>query len=283
MKNIVASLASNQRMCHDHDPPVAPAGRPRAPVACAVAARGGRVDALLGLVDCGDVTRLIMKRKETDIAASIIAWLEAQEWETYKEVMAFHSGQRADIVATKGNLIWVIETKTTLTFEVISQALGWKGFAHFISIGLPERLSKSSGRTLAESFVHDCRLGIIIVGKNHVHSKPPPINREIFMIDYMRRGLIPQRKSSIAGNANHDYYTPWRETCERLAKVVKANPGISMKDAVTELKHHHYCSDATAIASLRQWLRAGKLKGIEGRIEAGKLKLYPSESQCLEH
>ena len=67
-----------------------------------------------------------MSKCEVDIAALIISWLEEQEWETYKEVQIFSYGRRADIVGVKGKLIWVVETKTTLTFEVIAQALGWK-------------------------------------------------------------------------------------------------------------------------------------------------------------
>jgi len=217
-----------------------------------------------------------MSKCEVDIAALIISWLEEQEWETYKEVQISSYGRRADIVGVKGKLIWVVETKTTLTFEVIAQALGWKGYAHFISIGIPELTTKrSNGRMLAERFIGDCGLGILTVGKNWVNTKSPNLHRDTFMIDHMRDSLHPKCKESVAGNAHGHYHTPWRETCERLAKVVSANPGITMTEAVKMLKHHHYCSDATAISSLHQWLRLGKIKGIKRRKEGKQLKLYP--------
>ena len=221
-----------------------------------------------------------LKQKETDIAATIVSWLEAQEWETYKEVQVFRYGTVADIVAVKGRLIWVIETKLTLTFEVIAQAIGWRGYAHFVSIGIPvTKRYHNKGRHLAEQVCEDYGLGIISVDGQYISSdESPRLDRKTFMIQYIRDSLTPEQKASVAGSAGSNHWTPWKTTCRDLLKVVTKTPGITMKDAVSELKQHHYASDATAIGSLRQWINLNKIKGIEGRVEKGKLRLYPNET-----
>ncbi len=74
---------------------------------------------------------------EAELAAGIVAWLQDRDWQVYQEVRPGYSGPRADIVATHGPVIWVVETKTSLSMELVGQALRWKPYANKVSIGIP--------------------------------------------------------------------------------------------------------------------------------------------------
>lgn len=39
--------------------------------------------------------------------------------------------------------------------------------------------------------------------------------------------------------------------------------------------NHHYTSAASARSSIRKWVELKKVPGVEGRVEGGKLHLYP--------
>ncbi len=56
---------------------------------------------------------------EADIAKKAIAWLESQGWECYQEVPV--ASGRADIVAVRMSLVWIVETKIALTPELVMQ------------------------------------------------------------------------------------------------------------------------------------------------------------------
>ena len=75
-------------------------------------------------------------KSEAEVAAKVIEWLEGHGWETYKEV-DLSGGGVADIVATKDKVIWIVETKTTLSTKLASQAYDRLPYAHYVSIASP--------------------------------------------------------------------------------------------------------------------------------------------------
>lgn len=56
---------------------------------------------------------------EADIAAAAIKWLTEQGFDCYSEVPC-HGG-RADIVAVRHSVIWIVETKTGLSADLCMQ------------------------------------------------------------------------------------------------------------------------------------------------------------------
>ena len=75
--------------------------------------------------------------KETDLAKSVIAWLQDLKWEVYQEVQVFSYGPIADIVATFGAITWVVETKISFSLKVMSQAEQWTPFSNLVSVAVP--------------------------------------------------------------------------------------------------------------------------------------------------
>ena len=83
--------------------------------------------------------------KEQELASYIVSYLENENWEIFQEVQFRSYGNIADIVAVKDNKLWIIESKTTLSFKVLEQARRWK--CHYRSIAVPSVRDRKS-RTL---------------------------------------------------------------------------------------------------------------------------------------
>lgn len=209
------------------------------------------------------------KRTEAEIAAAIVTWLRSQKWEVYQEVQPPRGvGGRCDIVATQGPIVWAIETKTSLSLALIGQALEWRPFANYVSVGVPYmRRSRTSDRILK-----DYGIGLLIIGKYEVNEITTPVlHRKISPL--LKNALCEEQKTyAEAGNSRSHFYSPFKKTRDALIQLVERKPGIRLKVAIGEISHH-YASSTTAVSSLRIWINNGLIKGL--RLERGQL--YPKE------
>lgn len=89
--------------------------------------------------------------------------------------------------------------------------------------------------------------------------------------------LTERHKGAVPGNADSDYWTPWRETCHRVEKFVGENPGCTTTELIEGIEHH-YRNDSSARSSIPQWIRAGKID-VDIRKEGGRLYFYPPDSE----
>jgi hypothetical protein len=218
-------------------------------------------------------------KTEEELAGRVVGWLQAQRWETFHEVQMASYGRRADIVARCGPHLWVVETKRSLTFDVIEQALKWHSWADLVSVAVPS--AKRSG--MAARFCEFLGVGLIVVPKeNYSHPQDvvaPRLQRMHGRIskrhDWLERALTEEHKASAPGNARSEYYTPFRRTCQELKSIVDKNQGgIAMSAAIKSIPHH-YASDKSAICSLTKWIREGKVDGIDIDPESYRLVLLP--------
>jgi len=226
--------------------------------------------------------------KETDLAAPVIAWLEQQAWDVYQEVEL--SGGIADIVATQGPLIWTIELKKTLGLDVLAQGTHWTSYAHFSSVAVPYgRLDRA--RHFAHRILREHGVGLMYVARPTIYAGglseynqtgadqvkqefSPALHRKV-RSDSIRKVLAPEHKTHAqAGGTAGGRWTKFRQTCERVAAVVKENPGIGLKELINSIEHHYH-SDSTARNSLRVWIEKGIVEGVELRREGRLLKIYP--------
>lgn len=244
-----------------------------------------------------------MKRKklfetEAGLGRGVSEWLSAWGWDVFPEVV--YGPGRADIVATQGRLIWVIETKLTLSLALIEQAWKWTGRAHFVSVAVPLG-PKYRGRHVAERFCKLHGIGIIEAGvlENvdpdfpetirgprllyHISRSwkqlPPKLDRKAST--RIREALTDKQKKFIPGNADCSFYTPFRDTCEQLRETVLESPGLTVKAAVDKIRHH-YRSDTTARSCLMKWVDWEKVPGV--RLDRSKkpARFFPAEMSLLE-
>lgn len=206
---------------------------------------------------------------ETELAAIVVNWLKAEQWEVFQEVSTSGGGsQRCDIYARRGAVHWAIEVKTSFSLKVIEQALKWKGRANRVSVAVPNRSKQGFPGIVCERF----GIGILYIGPAGHGYTPIFETRGSFDRNISIPPLHEEQKTyATAGNADSYFYTPFRATCDALRRAVEASPGLSMKEAMTRISHH-YSSDATARGSLTQWIDQGKVRGV--RIERAGRRVY---------
>jgi hypothetical protein len=216
-------------------------------------------------------------KKEAALAAVVVSWLKDLGWDVHQEVCAGGAAKRADIVAVMGSRLWVIETKLVFGLAVLEQAAAWRYHANMVSLATrPTR----AGRFITAAMKAG-GLGWLAVpedGSNRVRVEVSP-RLERRTVDRLR-GLLNEhtRNHAAAGNANHEFWTPFRQTCRGVADAVREKPGISIRE-VFEHVGHHYTRDATARSAMLKWIQTGRVPGVEARYEGRRLLLYPTKGE----
>ena len=203
---------------------------------------------------------------EATYASIVVDHFEAIGADVYQEVGC--AGGVADIVALVGAELWIIEVKTTLSLALVAQALDRRRTAHRVYIAAP--FSRSFREV--EPLCREIGIGLLSVrmpndyeNKWTVVEHAPSLrwNRKPVAL---RSKLQPEHKThAIAGTPNGaGRWTPFRDTCEQLARVVRTEPGISLKNAIAKIRHH-YSTPAGARSSLAHWIGHKKVPGVAFR------------------
>lgn len=236
---------------------------------------------------------------EADLAKAMIAWLCDHHWTVYQEVQIFTGGRCADIVAVQGPLVWIIETKQTLSMAVLEQAWEWRrsNNAHFVSVATPILRSRGGAHDFVAAVLKQLGIGWLQVmaggeGDNwarfhngdfvdeRVH---PRLFRKVRKDQSIREKLTEEHKTfAAAGNADGYRLTPWALTCRNILLVVTREPGLLLDELIAKIKHH-YRSTSAAHSCLYQWIKKGIVKGVESRKENGRIRIYPkTENQTAQ-
>jgi hypothetical protein len=218
-----------------------------------------------------------MKKKfsEADLAKKVIAWLEGQGWETFKEVEIARGG-RADIVAKRGDITWIIETKTSMSVDLLVQCRDRIGKAYYVSAAVPRR--GPTGKRILMNPVHEHWLryygiGVLSVEMYSDYGIPvyettaPSLfryHKNLKGMRSLRSSLNEFHKATEAGKVGVDYFTPYKFTIHQIKEYLKKHGPTKLKDLIKEI-NHHYASDAGARSTLAKWIGIGEVKGIEMR------------------
>lgn len=207
-----------------------------------------------------------MKRKrhdfksEAELVEATRDWLRADGWDCYFEVAPWGSGAaRADIVATRGPLLAIVECKLTLSMALLDQCRHWARFAHVTWASVP-------WIDATELQLEVCELvgcGLVTFGRfsdsGGTVQRGPTLRRNV---DHarIRRHLGEAQAATRPGSVS--FATPFTATCTRLRALVRAQGGrIAVKEAIGQLEHH-YTSPACARASLISRAEAGVVDGV---------------------
>lgn len=208
------------------------------------------------------------KVSEVELAAKVVAWLETDSWDVYQEV------DGADIVAVRGSVLWVVECKLVLSFHVLEQAMCRRAQAHCVWVATPPRRQSSR---VVKKFCSYAGIGWISVsggGDVHVQSRPE-FNRHA-SAERLRRLLRPEQKTyAAAGSPTGRAWTPFKETCSSLLRLVRARPGIGLRDAMAEIKHH-YRNDSSARRTMADRLERGIVPGVRLERSGKETRLFPA-------
>ncbi len=216
-------------------------------------------------------------KKEVELAAKVVAWLEGNGFDVYQEVSSLVNNKTADIVVKlPDRLSWVIEVKTSLSWDVFRQAHEWRCFANYISVAVPG--ARSKGRNFAGHILEQYGIGLIeVYDRNVYESKQAKFDRSPRR--RLADSLVPEQKTyGKAGNANGDSFTPYKRTCMNLRNYVSQHPGCFFADAIKRIDTHYF-SFTGARSAMSFWLKQDKVKGVKLVKEGRRLKLYLDDNR----
>lgn len=226
--------------------------------------------------------------KETDLAKSVVDWMRFNKWEVYQEVQQSAYSAIADIVAVRNDQVWIIECKTSLSFDVVAQANHWRfyQYAHYISIAVP-MCRRSKGRCLAFDVLRHYGIGLLEVSKysgdnieNTVWENiKPQLTENPSSIKFIKNCLHEKHKTyAAAGNAEGKRLTPYTLTCDNVVEELKKQPGLTSREIVERIQHH-YGSDTSARGNLLQNAKAGNIRGVTVKQDGRVYRFYLKEGQ----
>lgn len=223
--------------------------------------------------------------REQDLAARVVAWLQAQRFDVYEEVQPPRCESRADIVGVRDGLSWIVECKTTLGLAVIRQADAWRGWAEYRSVAVPSPFRHSDDRYFAETLCRERGIGVLYVPARSAfdlsEKVSPTLDRAARRAGLMRDALVPEQKTGPkAGSTAGGHWTPFRATCRDLARIVRCEPGIPLARAIAQLPEGrgHYMSAGSARSSLFTLVQRGIVDGVRAEADGKRLLLYPTEA-----
>lgn len=221
---------------------------------------------------------------EVEVARPVVAHFAALG-ETFPEVVCWQAGDRADLVVRRAdNSLDVVEVKVSPNMKLVRQVRCWAASAHRVWAAYQAPRRGAVSERWSERF-RAVGVGVIHVHGASVTVRVPAQERvpSGYMADKLAGALSPlHRDYAEAGNAESQYLTAFKVTCDNLRDAIKARPGLTMKEAVAAISHH-YSSDKSARSSLLAWIRAGKVGGVEARPIEGSpalgLYLTPAAGQ----
>lgn len=227
----------------------------------------------------------VKRYTEAEIAVLVVAYLEQCGHDVYQEVEI--RGGVADIVCLvgAGREVWDIEVKTGWSLDLLEQCVERKRVAHRVFAAVPKARSNHA------HLFRQLGIGTLLVSPSAVREgwgnpveldcdwMPPRTSPRPIFAKELRERLCEGHKTHAKAGAPSaaGRYSPWRQTCDGVARHVREHPGATMKEIITAVKTH-YASPASARSSLAHWIERGKVPGVEGRIEDGRLRLYPTEA-----
>ncbi len=214
---------------------------------------------------------------EQAVAEVVVAYLEALGADVFQEVEC--AGGVADIVARLGAEIWVVEVKTSFSLALLTQAIERRRVAHRVYIAAPY----SRGVSNVAGLCRELGIGMLEVAWSYGSPRVRECatsrrwnSRPVRLAAQLRPQHKTHAKAGAVGGGGR--WTPFRDTCEQLARVVRDAPGITLKAAIDGIKHH-YSTNASARGSVAKWVGDGKIAGVElRRSPAGITQLYPTEA-----
>lgn len=213
---------------------------------------------------------------ETEVAGPVVEWLKRRRFRVYQEVPVRGSSGTADIVAIRGPLVVVVETKVTMSLALLGQARRWLGQFHTVSVAVPWHV-QGHAKDGAIMVCNSSGIGLIYVSRQGKVE-------EVVSPDFHRRARVQKALDSVrpehadgsipAGSAGGSAWTDWKITVRDLGEVVQRKPGVGLREAVGIIKHH-YSSDTTARRSLAKHALCGRIPGVRAEEVGRDVRLYP--------
>jgi hypothetical protein len=214
------------------------------------------------------------RESEASMAEKLVTWLKDQKWRVYQEVATRSApSARADIVARRGPLVWIIECKVRFGLDVLGQAFHWRPYAHLVSVAVMPSNHRQTEFLL--QVLADYGIGYLTVyGSGSIHEDVRPAFRR--RIDERLKNKLRKEHETYAkaGNALSHYFSPFKGTCIDVLAYVQQFPGCTLKQLVENVQTH-YASAASAKSALASWIQAGKVPGVRVDRSTHPMRVFP--------
>lgn len=159
---------------------------------------------------------------EEKIGAAVSEWLRRQGWTVYAEVEVPGGKRRADIVAVKGDEVWIVEAKVRLGLRLLRQAVAWTDYAHRVSVAVSPELEDGDSTILSR-----LGLGLFLAWEGgESHALAPRVAAHPRRAGLVLDALRPEHQASRAGNADGAFHTGHAEQARRLREWVAVRAGV---------------------------------------------------------
>lgn len=210
--------------------------------------------------------------RESNVALPISEKLRVDGWDVRHEVRLDRllrethelGDARADIAATRGQRLMVVETKLGIGLEVFVQAKRWLPFVDEAWIGIPSGPFTDVRREAYDLCRRHYGFGVyeVDVGTGVVIERVQP-DRHRRHDDALLVSLDEGQKiHGVPGTNRGGYFTPEKRTFEALAKLVADNPRKYKIDEAVKLIQHHYRTNVIAEEVLSKSIRKGNVPGV---------------------
>jgi hypothetical protein len=230
-------------------------------------------------------------KTESDLAKMVVQYFTDQHYEVYQEVRV--GGGTIDLVAVQGPVQIAIECKLSFGLSVMRQAYENKPYVNMSYVAVPQlyvrNKRRGSRQGLETNLLEAAGLGCLIV-----HPTPsyyigpdyraveelvrPRFNRKVGLIkQYLHE---EQKTFAAAGNNAGQFWSPFKATCQEVYRYVRLNPGVTIKEVVSNIKTH-YRRPYTAQVCLLRWILEGKVAGLSYEQDGTRYLLYTTgDCQC---
>ena len=172
----------------------------------------------------------------------------------------------------------MIEAKRFLNWKVIQQACRRIGLATWVSVAVPPRSYCSNAGIVLCHWGIGCLEAKEFDGRFHVQEQLKPRTYPRAVPPYVWNQLDARQETfCAAGSPGGAAWSPFKDTCAALRRIVHNQPGIPLNEAIAAI-HHHYASTASARRSLAHWIRLGKVAGIKA-TRTSCLRLYEAVAE----
>lgn len=197
-------------------------------------------------------------------------YMENLGYEVYPEIEVGWN-KRADIIGRNSPAICIVEMKTSLSMELLDQAIRWIPYAHYIYIAIPER--KKDIPVIVRRVLSQHKIGILEVSSykwQKVHdSLPARFNRPRLNTNWDKY-LTPLHKTwDIQGGAvQGGHLTPYKRTIHHVRNyLARQRDWVYMKDILEHCETHY----ASPKNSLSNALRKFEHDWCETKLHKNKL------------
>lgn len=231
--------------------------------------------------------------KETELAAKVVAYLEADGWTVYQEVLV--GPGVADIIALREAgrsipLIRHIECKTTLSVDLVAQATDAlrTHHAHFVEVAIPKRSRTTRGQSFLRRTLREHGVGMLEVysydgGRTVWEAEAPRLRRIDRYPDpgAVRRNWLKRLRATRdwcdrhvdlvpAGTNGGGHWTPYKGTMREIRDFLKQKGEATLAE-IMDAVSFHYSSAKSARSCIPHALQKFETDWCETEKRGGKL------------